>query len=109
MSNCPFGATRTEFGGVAGTTQPVPLAHLDSSTRLRNVVHQATSQVQRCPRDFGDSPRCPCPVRALMPADRGRYPPPAVALPSPPAGCLVPGLPLPQARRSREITPPDRR
>ncbi len=33
---------------------------------------------------------------------------PAVALPSPPAGFLVPGLPLPQARRSREITPPDR-
>ncbi len=27
---------------------------------------------------------------------------------SPPAACLVPGLPLPQARRSREITPPDR-
>ncbi len=43
-----------------------------------------------------------------MPADRGRYPPPAVAIPSPPAGCLVPGLPLPQARRSREITPPAR-
>ncbi len=43
-----------------------------------------------------------------MPADRGRYPSPAVALPSPPAACLVPGLPLPQARRSREITPPDR-
>ncbi len=38
----------------------------------------------------------------------GRYPPPAVTLPSPPAGCLVPGLPLPQARRSREITPPAR-
>ncbi len=37
--------------------------------------------------------------RALMPADRGRYPPPAVAIPSPPAGSLVPGLPLPQARR----------
>ncbi len=32
---------------------------------------------------------------------------PAVALPLP-AGFLVPGLPLPQARRSREITPPDR-
>ncbi len=47
--------------------------------------------------------------RALMPADRRRYPPPAVAIPSPPAGCLVPRLPLPQARRSREITPPDRR
>ncbi len=43
-----------------------------------------------------------------MPADRGRYPPPAVAIPSPPAGCLVPGLPLPQARRSREITPLER-
>ncbi len=41
-----------------------------------------------------------------MPANRRRYPPPAVAIPSPPAGCLVPGLPLPQARRSREITPP---
>ncbi len=34
-----------------------------------------------------------------MPADRGRYPPPAVAIPSLPAGCLVPWLPLPQARR----------
>ncbi len=44
-----------------------------------------------------------------MPADRGRYPPPAVAIPSPLAGSLVPGLPLPQARRSREITPPARR
>ncbi len=32
--------------------------------------------------------------RAIMPADRGRYPPPAVALPSPPAGS--PGLPLPR-------------
>ncbi len=56
-----------------------------------------------------------------MPADRGRYPPPAVAIPSPPAGSLVPGMPLPQAhgsrvfkspsaahraRRSREMTPP---
>ncbi len=28
--------------------------------------------------------------RALLPADRGRYPPPAVALPSPPAGCRSP-------------------
>ncbi len=36
--------------------------------------------------------------RALMPADRGRYSPLAVAIPSPPAGSLVPGLPLPQAR-----------
>ncbi len=43
-----------------------------------------------------------------MPADRGRYPPPAVDLPSLPAGCLVPGLPLPQARRSWEIMPPAR-
>ncbi len=44
-------------------------------------------------------------LSALMPADRGRYPPPAVAIPSPPAGSLVLGLPLPQARRSREIMP----
>ncbi len=44
--------------------------------------------------------------RALMPADRGRYPPPAGAIPSPPTGSLVPGLPLPQARRSREMPPP---
>ncbi len=29
-----------------------------------------------------------------------------MAIPSPPAGSLVPGLPLPQARRSREMTPP---
>ncbi len=35
-----------------------------------------------------------------------RYPPPAVAIPSPLAGSLVPGLPLPQACRLREITPP---
>ncbi len=46
--------------------------------------------------------------RALMRVDRGRYPPPAVAIPSPPAGSLVSGLPLPQARRSLEITPPAR-
>ncbi len=46
--------------------------------------------------------------RALMPADRGRYPPLAMAIPSLPAGSLVPGLPLPQARRSQEITPPAR-
>ncbi len=39
---------------------------------------------------------------------RALFGPPAGALPSPPAGCLVTGLPLPQARRSREITPPDR-
>ncbi len=38
--------------------------------------------------------------QALMPADRGRYLPPAVAIPSPPADSLVPGLPLPQAHVS---------
>ncbi len=31
-----------------------------------------------------------------MPADHGRYPPLAVAIPSPPAGCLVPGLRSPK-------------
>ncbi len=41
-----------------------------------------------------------------MPTDRGRYPPPAVVIPSPLAGCLVPGLPLTQARRSREFMLP---
>ncbi len=47
--------------------------------------------------------------RALMPADRGRYPPPAVAIPSPPAGSLVPPSPpsaAHPARGSREMTPP---
>ncbi len=51
-----------------------------------------------------------------MPADRGRYPPPAVAIPSPPTGSLVPGLPLPQARRpasdsmpATDSSPPDHR
>ncbi len=34
-----------------------------------------------------------------MPSDRGRYLPPAVAIPSPLAGSLVPGVLLPQARR----------
>ncbi len=45
-------------------------------------------------------------LRALMPADRGRSPPPAVAIPGPPAGSLVPGLPLPQARHLRVFKPP---
>ncbi len=30
----------------------------------------------------------------------------AVVIPSPPAGCLIPGLPLPQSRRLRECKPP---
>ncbi len=40
-----------------------------------------------------------------MPADRRRYPPLTGAIPSPPAGCLVPGLQLPQARRPRLTQP----
>ncbi len=43
---------------------------------------------------------------SCLPIAGDLFGPPAVAIPSPPAGCPVPGLPLPQARRSREITPP---
>ncbi len=35
-------------------------AHAHNSTRLRNSVRQATSQVQRRSRDFGGSPERPC-------------------------------------------------
>ncbi len=55
----------------------------------------------------GSSAGSPWVPRVLW--SRALFGPPAGAIPSPPAGCLVPGLPLPQARRSREITPPDRR
>ncbi len=41
----------------------VSLAHAHNSTRLRDSVHQATSQVQRRFRDVGGSPERPCLVR----------------------------------------------
>ncbi len=43
--------------------QPVSLAHAHNSTRLRDSVRQATSQVQRRSRDVGGSPEHPCLAR----------------------------------------------
>ncbi len=58
--NCAVGAACTASGGVAHAAQPVSLAHAHNSTRLRDSVRQATSQVQRRSRDVGGSPECPC-------------------------------------------------
>ncbi len=61
--DCAVGAACTASGGVAHTAQPVSLAHAHNSTRLRDSVRQATSQVQRRSRDFGGSPERPCLAR----------------------------------------------
>ncbi len=45
---------------MAHAAQPVSLAHTHNSTRLRDSVRQATSQVQRRSRDVGGSPERPC-------------------------------------------------
>ncbi len=50
-------------GGVAHAAQPVSLAHVHNSTRLRDSVRQVTSQVQRRSRDVGGSPERPCLAR----------------------------------------------
>ncbi len=57
---CTVGAACTASGGVAHAAQPVSLAHAHNSTRLRDSVRQATSQVQRLSRDIGGSPERPC-------------------------------------------------
>ncbi len=57
------GAACTASGGVAHAAQPVSLAHAHNSTRLRDSVRQATSQVQWRSRDVGGSPECPCLAR----------------------------------------------
>ncbi len=49
--DCTVGATCTASGGVACAAQPVSLAHAHNSTRLRDSVRQATSQVQQRTRD----------------------------------------------------------
>ncbi len=49
--DCTVGATCTASGSVACAAQPVSLAHAHNSTRLRDSVRQATSQVQRRSRD----------------------------------------------------------
>ncbi len=51
--DCAVGAACTASGGVAHAAQPVSLAHTHNSTRLRDSVRQATSQVQRRSRDVG--------------------------------------------------------
>ncbi len=61
--DCAVGAACTASGGVAHAAQPVSLAHAHNSTRLRDSVHQATSQVQRHSRDVGGSPERPCLAR----------------------------------------------
>ncbi len=61
--DCAVGAACTASGGVAHAAQPVSLAHSHNSTRLRDSVRQATSQVQRRSRDVGGSPERPCLAR----------------------------------------------
>ncbi len=61
--DCAVGAAWTASGGVAHAAQPVSLAHAHNSTRLRDSVRQATSQVQRQSRDVGGIPERPCLTR----------------------------------------------
>ncbi len=61
--DCAVGIACTASGGLAPAAQPVSLAHAHNSTRLRDSVRQATSQVQRSSRDVGGSPECPCLAR----------------------------------------------
>ncbi len=71
--DCAVGAACTASGGVAHAAQPVSLAHADNSTRLRDSVRQATSQVQRRSRDVGGSPERPCLARGdCCPPGKGR-------------------------------------
>ncbi len=57
--DCAVGAACTASGGVAHTAG-LTLAHAHKSTRLRDSVRQATSQVQLRSRDVGGSPERPC-------------------------------------------------
>ncbi len=71
--DCAVGAACTASGGVAHAAQPVLLAHAHNSTRLRDSVRQATSQVQRRSRDVGGSPERPCLTRGdCCPPGKGR-------------------------------------
>ncbi len=71
--DCAVGAACTASGGVAQAAQPVSLAHAHNSTRLRDSVRQATSQVQRHSRDVGGSPERPCLARGdCCPPGKGR-------------------------------------
>ncbi len=71
--DCAVGAACTASGGVAHAAQPVSLAHAHNSSRLRDSVHQATSQVQQRSRDVGGSPERPCLARGdCCPPGKGR-------------------------------------
>ncbi len=71
--DCAVGVACTASGGVAYAAQPVSLAHVHNSTRLRDSVRQATSQVLRRLRDVGGSPEHPCLVRGdCCPPGKGR-------------------------------------
>ncbi len=61
--DCAVEAACTASGSVAHAAQPVSLAHAHNSTRLRDSVRQATSQVQWRSRDVGGSPERPCLAR----------------------------------------------
>ncbi len=61
--DCTVGATCTASGSVACAVQPVSLAHAHNSTRLRDSVRQATSQVQRRSQDLGGSSERSCLAR----------------------------------------------
>ncbi len=74
--DCAVGAACTASGGVAHAAQPVSLAHAHNSTRLRDSVRQATSQVQRRSRDVGGSPERPC-LAVLLAKDAIEPVPPA--------------------------------
>ncbi len=71
--DCAVGAACIASGGVAHAAQPVSLAHAHNSTRLRDSVRQATSQVQRRSRDAGGSPERPGLARGdCCPPGKGR-------------------------------------
>ncbi len=61
--DCTVGATCTASGSVACAVQPVSLAHAHNSTRLRDSVRQATSQVQRRSQDLSGSSERSCLAR----------------------------------------------
>ncbi len=62
--DCTIGAACTASGGVAHAAQPwLSLAHAHNSTRLRDSIRQATSQVQQRSGNVGGSPKRPCLAR----------------------------------------------
>lgn len=56
---CPDGSTCAVLGGLAMPPKPIPLAHSNSQTRLYDLVHQASLQVQPHPIHLGGRPKRP--------------------------------------------------